>query len=363
MGKSTNTRLANIEAFRVCSMLLVLLVHSLFLASGRPEVADFVSHPIKTSAYSFFEYVSLCGVNCFVLISGYFGIKLRILSLSKLLFTVWFYLILLYIIGLQMGGGETLKEFVISLSPFGGQWFVGVYIALCLSAPFLNAYIDQTDRQKLGATIVIFLIIESIWGWLNPTYEITQWLDFNGGFSLLSFIGLYLIGRYVKLYNAFDSISKVNLLFVFFGVTALNTVIYIILLFNLNLTDSLSQRILIIPMKYSNPFMIVQAVALLLLFSKIHFKSKRISNFIKWLGSGAFAVYLIHTNDLISPLYLETCKHFFTTASILWIFEIFAFIIAVYLICAVIDVFRRYVWNCVIKNVIINKEPQVDIVK
>ena len=86
-------------------MLMVLNLHSFWgyeNGSGILQAADF-----------FRESTSICAVNAFLLISGYFGIKWKFKSFFNLIFQIFFYAFGVYIIATSIGIIDfSIKDFL-----------------------------------------------------------------------------------------------------------------------------------------------------------------------------------------------------------------------------------------------------------
>lgn len=69
-------RQSNIELLRIVSMLLILIVHIDGASLGLPQpMGDITSITTRDWWRLIVESISIIGVNCFVLILGYFGIR------------------------------------------------------------------------------------------------------------------------------------------------------------------------------------------------------------------------------------------------------------------------------------------------
>ena len=62
-------------------------------------------------------------------------------------------------------------------------------------SPVLNAFVSTTSRKTFKDVLIAFFFIQTICGFYS------QYDFFNSGYSPLSFIGLYLLARYMKLYS------------------------------------------------------------------------------------------------------------------------------------------------------------------
>lgn len=71
-------RESNLEALRIVSMLMVVLVHIDGASLGLPYIkGEFSALTSRDLWRLIVESFTIIGVNCFTLISGYFGIRLR----------------------------------------------------------------------------------------------------------------------------------------------------------------------------------------------------------------------------------------------------------------------------------------------
>ena len=77
------------------------------------------------------------------------------------------------------------------------NWFIKAYILLYILAPVLNAFIEKVSQKDFRNALIAFFTFEFIYGWIfsGSTQHIQR------GYSTISFIGLYLLSRYVRLYQ------------------------------------------------------------------------------------------------------------------------------------------------------------------
>ena len=178
-----------------------------------------------------------------------------------------------------------------------------------------------------------------IYGWLPSKHN---WYDF--GYSPLAFIGLYLLGRYMRKYMfMLSQISKSHLLFFFFSMEILVSIFSFIAV---GYVDSLSS----IPFYlflYTSPFTIVGGVLLLLFFSKLKFKSA----FVNWISS-SFAVYLLHAHPIFfKNFYSPFISVSFQEDSQLWFtLKVGLFMLLIYISAILMDKARCYLWCIIARN-------------
>ena len=275
-------RLSSIEALRLLCMLLVLNLHSFWgydHGTGFWQAIDFLR-----------ESASICAVDCFVLISGYFGIKWKFKSLFNLIFQILFYSIGIYIIVVALGlidwnTKDFLERFECLFAASKSWGFAVSYLLLYFLAPALNALADKLDnRELLVSIIILFIAINFI---CLPDIVFTYAL-------------VYLIGRFLRKTNIAE--SKIPAVGGYFIITL---IIFIIVYFGffgfLGIKDANTLNSLPIGLfayAYSAPLVILQAVMLFICFAKMNFCSK----IINWCASSCFAIFLIHMHPTIKEM-------------------------------------------------------------
>lgn len=323
---NSHVRQSNFELLRLVSMLMVMIGH----ASGYVDEDDLVG--AYGASKLLVNQLCLVSVNVFVMISGWFGIRASVKGVFKLLFQVWFLALLCFLVFLVLGFPVSFKKDLLPYLLFGsGYWFVVSYLVLYALSSVLNAFVEHATKKEFTYTLIAFFLAAFIFGFLLNTGH------FDLGFSPLSFIGLYLLARYARLYpGKLFSLSKTTDILIYFGVTAGSALLFWFgykwfgMGFHLNHNDS--------------PLNVVGALFFLLFFSKIHIQRR----FINWLAASSFAMYLIHEHALVSPhfhhvfhLLLNTIPMaaFYPLMIILLIMMGFVFIL--------IDKIRILVWDLI----------------
>lgn len=198
-------RQSNMELLRIIAMFLVLLVHADFFSLGAPSASDCVNAPVDSSLKVFFEAISIACVDIFVCLSGWFGIRPSVRGFSNFVFQCLFWLVGLYIITLLIGTSTFSIQGIkgcFALTKL--NWFIKAYILLYILAPVLNAFVEKASQTEFRNVLVAFFVFEFIYGWIfsGSTQHI------QGGYSTISFIGLYLLARYVRLYQPSISLKS-----------------------------------------------------------------------------------------------------------------------------------------------------------
>ena len=200
----TKVRQSNIELLRIVSMFLVVMTHANLSSIGYPTVEELSSKPFPAGLRILFAQFSVICVNLFVLISGWFGINVKCKSIITFLFQWLFFAVLLMTFYPFLQGSNILSfpKLTYQVISMNRLWFVPSYIVLYLSAPILNAFVERSNKLQFKVILIAFFSFEFIFGWLlNGANDI-----FMGGSSPLSFAGLYLLARYIRIYPPYNVI-------------------------------------------------------------------------------------------------------------------------------------------------------------
>lgn len=166
------------ELLRIVSMLMVLLLHANFLVFGTPTAADATCHPVATFLRLFFESVSIVGVNLFVFISGWYGIKAKLRRIAAFLFQVFFFVAVCYGAEVVVLGTNTFSfSYLFHLLRMDSYWFAQAYLILYVLSPALNKFIEHSQhRDHLLLLISLFVFRLCLVGLAMNGTEVTATL-------------------------------------------------------------------------------------------------------------------------------------------------------------------------------------------
>lgn len=188
-AKTRTARNSNVEMLRIVIMFGILLwhvtMHGYGMAKELPAEHGFMN--------------SLCialfvpCVNLFVLISGYYGIKLKLSSIARFEAQAVFYsyaiAVVMYFAFHDLGA----PLITVSLPVLGKRWwFLTTYLMLTLAAPVLNEGVKRLTKRQLLLSIAGLIAINSIGKMLK--------LD-GGGSDFQTFMIVYLTGRFLRFYK------------------------------------------------------------------------------------------------------------------------------------------------------------------
>lgn len=325
-------------------MLLVLTVHADFFSLGSGGQTDLITDFWPTAIKFEIEGLALVCVDLFVLISGYFGIRMSVKGISNLLFQVWFWVVAIALLSILIESFKAATFIKLMVLSDGTQWFISAYILLMIISPCLNKFTEYASKQQFISVIISFYIVQTLAGWL--IMPIGTWREL-GSTSFFGFIGLYLIGSFLRLHVS----EKVKLRIGFTrGFSAYVVISTFATAITLSVIYFCKYDVISIDMKwkfmsYISPFVICGALALVLAFANLKFTSVVINH----LAKSAFVVYIIHLNPFIVDYYKTMCKALYYNLPIwLWPFALLAMVVCVYLVIALIDQPRIWLWNRIV---------------
>lgn len=332
------------ELLRILAMFLVLVVHADYFSLGHPFYDDVSVHPVSSFFRIWTEALSLVCVNVFVLISGYFGIRIHLKGVCALLFQVVFLMFGVYLLFVGMGWTPfSLKGLIMSLIPTRGGWFVGAYLGLLLFSPILNSFVEHTTRRQLGGYLLAFYAVAFSFSWFHN--ELTMFVN---GYSSVAFIGLYLLGRYVRLYPGWlTSWNKWKYLTVYLLLATVSTLV----MYAAVLTGSMRMESIVSTLftSYIAPQTVAGSLCLLLLFTKYRFQSLSVNR----VAASAFAVYIIHCHTLVIPFFQAAVRWMSVEwGTFCFIGGVAAFLIMVFAGCVLADQLRIFVWKIMSKHLL-----------
>lgn len=334
--KMTKLRQTNIELLRIFSMLMVLVIHYNVGINGQTTHEMVMTEPLKFVGIASLKSLSFICVNCFIIISGYFGIRWKWKSLCNYLFQIAFWGGMIHIIAVSLGMTNfSIQRIANNMLLFlvRGNWFFVSYLALYMLAPIMNAYIEKVETRQLGWMVLAFYSFQTLFGWIFKNC-----IEFSQGLTFVSFMGLYLLGAYLKRSDlkCFGWKSSRDLA-MYAGVGAICVIISMISNYIGFEKDIYS---------YISPLQILQTIYLFLFFKKIYVGSKY-DKLILFFSSSAFAALLMHSWDGVE-IYRFGLLWIDNNLSFPFVFTML-YIVVFFVVACCLDKIRILVWNRVYK--------------
>ena len=323
-----STRQSNFELLRLLSMFFIVFYH-MFLRA-------------ESCCPSFDWYQALwlplhVGVVCFVLISGYFGIKTS--SRGLLLYLAFLFVYSLPDIVFGIMEADSIHDIVHSLMFVSrtNYWFALTYLGLYLVAPLMNLYFQHSSVREQWYLLIVFALISIYVGNFarNRTYLL--------GKNLINFLLIYQVGHFLKYYaSKWMAIGKWKLLCGYLILNAILVTSYLLLR-----DTRLGDVIWRLSFPYNSPVLLLNAVLLFMVFGQMNIHSPIVNR----MAESCFAIYLIHGSAPIMefiqrPVFLSLFE-FSDSSSLLFLLLLFVFAIVIMITCIVINACLNPLWRCV----------------
>lgn len=317
-----NSRQSGLELLRIVAMLFILVVHVDGASLGFPDFRS-VWSPGDWWRMTF-EAVAITGVNLFVLISGYFTIRLTLRRLVNYLIICVFYAWGIFAVHcFAVPGYFSMARALRALAVFSHSdlWFIRDYLFLMLLAPLLNGGLEALRRvpAHLIWSVVSLLVINCWFGWwqegqVNPT-----------GYNLMQMVMMYVLGYFMRCLSV-DRLPWWASALLWLTSTAA------IVWMSASMPPTRA-------FAYNQPFVIAAACALFALSAGLKFSS----GVVNWIASSTFAVYLVHKDPyvwvaVVKPTVLSIAAD---VSGVLFFARCAAFVAVVFLTCVVIDKVRH----------------------
>lgn len=193
---SNKVRNSNLELYRIIVMLLIV-AHHYVVNSGLVDVMAEEPFSGRSIFFYLFGAWGKTGINCFLMITGYFMCqsKITLRKFLKLLVEVEFYNVVIYILFILAGYESfSFSSCVKSVIPMRNitDGFTSCFLVFYLCIPFLNILVHNMDRRMHGLLVLFCLFIYTVHGTMPITSVRMNYVSW--------FCVLYFIASYIRLY-------------------------------------------------------------------------------------------------------------------------------------------------------------------
>ena len=326
-------RSSNLELYRILCMLMIVAHH--FVVNSDVVKVDGPILAAPTSPNTLFLLLygawGKVGINCFLMITGYFMCtsKITLRKFVKLMGQVYLYKWLIYPI-LLISGYETfsLGRIIKLIMPVWNfnQNFTCCFIGFWLTIPFLNILVQNMTKRQHELLLLLMLTLYTLLGSI---------LGFNVAMNYVTWFAIiYFIASYIRLYPTafFDKRNFWGWITLLCLVVACVSIIVMWILFK----DGYFFVI-----DCNKIFAVVIAVSSFLWFKNMNIKYSKVINA---FGAGTFGVLLIHANSDAMRTWLwkdtlDIVGHYTLPFGQLVLFSV-GVVLAVFVICNLIDQLR-----------------------
>ena len=332
-------RNSSLELLRIVGMVMIVACHTNHGGFNFP----LNSITLNRLWQQFISMGGGLGNDIFVMLSGYFLITSKGLNLRRL-FNLWvrifFYSVLTYALFLFAGKTDfTLGVAVKVVMPITKSvwWFASTYFVLYLIHPYINILLNGFTHEEYKN----FLLTIGLYWCIIPMFL----YSYFGANSTINFICLYSLAGYIRLWCK-DLAGRKYLLYAL-ACIGLNFLSVIVL-------DVIGLKIPIVGKhalyfaEMMRPFTILAVVCLLVGFRSMNITYSKIINL---LASATFGVYLIHDNNFVRHFLWYDLFHnaSFQDSPYLIPYST-AVILAVYVVCTIIELLRSKIFRTLSGN-------------
>ena len=340
IGAESN-RQYGIDFLKIISMLMIVLLHILNHGGVLKELNSFSA---QYAAAHFLQCMAVCAVNVYVMISGYLYVEkdFKFQNIVRLWITVLFYSVTLPLLLKFSGQDIGIKTILSGFFPIlrSQYWFFTQYFALFFMIPVLNWVIKNRQLAKRTLiTLVLLLAVLPVFALGKDLFRVSD------GYSFIWFIVLYLCGGYIKEYHVDTKISPKG------AIIGYISCVFLIWLLEIGTYVIVSEvfgdtRYTEIFVHYTSPLVLGSAFFLLVLFSKIKFKSTMITSILPTISALTFGVYLIHDNPSIrEKLMIGKFVECTGLSCIGLVIHVLSSVLVIFTVCALIEYCRTVLFR------------------
>lgn len=187
-GKKRNS---SIELLRIICIFGIILMHT--IAYGGNELSE-----MNRYLLIFVNCFTNLGVTCFMLISGYFGVRFQLEKLVKLDLMIIFYsfvhLGIRLFLDVPVGKTDVLSAIFPILS--NQYWYMTAYFIIVILSKYINQIPEKLSMAAFRRLLLILIFLFSV----VPTVLHFDILGSEGK-NVVHMTLIYLIGRYIRIYD------------------------------------------------------------------------------------------------------------------------------------------------------------------
>ena len=322
MGK----RDSSFELLRLLSQYMIVLGHL------------FMVIVIPSTGVPFFKGMMFplhVAVPCFVMISGYFGIKASFKGLINLLkFILVLYVPLLIAKFLMIGGG--VNDVLSILFPISrtNTWFVRTYLWLFLISPLVNKALEHsTFQNKLYYTLTLFVIS-------NYAGTIGNDVSLVNGNNIVTFLFYYLVGHLLsetkEIWNKRDR-QKVILFYLICNVLVIT---FVSIWGNNRIVNGIFEYCFV---RYNSPMLWINAISTFVIICGMNIRSDKVNV----LAKSSLSIYLLHCS-FVSWMFVKPAMAAlldFSSSTLFIFFSSCLLALMIVIICIVIHFLLSPIWK------------------
>ena len=285
---------------RVLLIFMVIVLHYNNRAMGGALTYGYVGGVIEVLV-RFSQSLSICAVDAFLILSGYFSatgtytLRGCIRKSVWLLMTCSFYRVIGYLIyALAVTGDFSIKTLVAYIIP--ANWYVCMFVTVIMLCPYLNKLLGllgtKSRRELIGVMSVLFCVVPTVVSLgsdilgvnLQGLATITMDGDIDG-FTIVSFVYCYCLGYCIRQEKKICDQNRAIYYLAIYLVSAMAA----------TSISYYTEKV----WSYSGIFTVICALALTLFFTKIRVGNEIIGKLASAIGGCGLGIFVWHTMPLM----------------------------------------------------------------
>ena len=191
MKVKKSVRRSNIELIRIICMLMIITMH--FMGHGG-VLSSYKDISVNLVICEVIEGICMIAVNCFILISGYWGsdATFQWKKVFKLALQIWVYSVLIYFALFIPGVVKfEFKDFIYAIFPISTNMdaFSTEYLMMYILSPFINILLKNLNKKQFENLLLILVAFFVLWPDLFSFMGTT--IEFGGAYGIVWFLVLY----------------------------------------------------------------------------------------------------------------------------------------------------------------------------
>ena len=328
----------NIELLRIILMIFIVFHHLLLDKMKLLTLLNGIDSKYMdlynvSGIVNSFLYVS---VNCFFLISGFFGIKLNFKKIISIFLTTFLYVLIFMILGVIFKvttfNFDIIKNLLFCTEQY---WYIYVYILMVAFSPILNLIVQNTSEKQAKYFTLILLLFFSTWMFIRPYAAFI----INNGAHFLFGCYMYLVGAWIKKYNLFSKIKYYFTSYILLSIS--NAMIFA---YKLNVLKDGYNAFFVY--SHNNPIVIISSIMFFRAFCNLHIKdSPSTRNIILFFSKSVLGIYILHGIPLLVGSVDKVFNMLFDVQKITALLYSFCLAIVLFTVCLIIDKILKIVFN------------------
>ena len=280
-------RESSFELLRIVAIVLITTHHLLINGLDLCGYNKMLEISKDSGLASFFNSLCVVGVNIFLLISVWFGIKHIVKGVVRLLFDCAVYGLVACLLCFVFTHCPLDFHEIINAVKFTNGWYIPNYIWLLLVSPMIERSLLNVDLKIIRIWILLFSICQFYLGYY------LKFVD-SSGYSAINFIYLYYVGRYLRM----ESLNKKYIvwakrgIFMWLITGMLLSFVFLLVAYYYHPIDSLRFW------SYNNPIVVLGSISIFMFFSIVKIRSE----WINYFATSVLGIYLLLSNSLITPI-------------------------------------------------------------